>query len=384
MSDSDMRSASHQQDRFDFLDELRGIAALMVLVFHIGTRTGAPNLAPHGYLAVDFFFILSGFVIAAAYGKRLDNGMTFREFASRRLARMMPIVILGATLGTAYALARWLVAPNRSDSLTEILASAALNVMLLPKWWSGQATAWEAFPVNGPLWSLFFEVIINVVWAGLLVRLTRPVLIVLAIAAMAMLITLAIRHDTMDLGWSIPTISGGLARVSYGFLIGLLIHAMRGRLPYLGQSAAFMSLALIVVALVMPLHSIRWSLPMTILVLPLALVLAVSAGHQKVLPGASLLGAISYPLYGLHVPLLALYSGVSEKLAGKGEAGFEAYLTLPAILIIALLATKFYDLPAQRIFRRFLENGLQASRPHSEPDALATSPIRWPEHSERR
>jgi peptidoglycan/LPS O-acetylase OafA/YrhL len=85
--------------RFALLDELRGIAALAVCLFHIGTRATGVQLFPNGYLAVDFFFMLSGFVLAEAY-QRLGRtgaggGMDWAGFARRRLVRMAPVAVLG-------------------------------------------------------------------------------------------------------------------------------------------------------------------------------------------------------------------------------------------------------------------------------------------------
>lgn len=367
-----MTTVSQKQTRYAFLDELRGIAALIVLLFHVGTRTGAPTIAANGYLAVDFFFMLSGFVLAEAYGSRLRAGMTFWDFARRRLARMMPIVILGVCLGTAYALTRWVAAPARSDSLSDILATAALNAFLLPKWWLGSATGWEAFPINGPLWSLFFEIVINLVWAGWLVARRTAAVIMLTFASMVALVAMASHSGTMDLGWDVPTLPGGLARVTFGFLVGLLVHDFRMQLPSLGKWAAMIAVILVIAALVIPLQAVPWTITMTIFVLPGALLLAVCAGYQSLIPGASFLGAISYAVYGLHVPFLALYSGMTEHLTGRSQAGFEAYLTVPAVLGVAALATTFYDYPAQAIFRRATNRRAQATGDRSLPrDALS-------------
>lgn len=367
-----MTTAPQRQSRYAFLDELRGLAALIVLLFHVGTRTGAPAIAANGYLAVDFFFMLSGFVLAEAYGRKLGADMTFRDFARRRLARMMPIVVLGVCLGTAYALLRWIAAPARSDSLSGILASTALNTLLLPKWWHGSATGWEAFPINGPLWSLFFEMVINFVWAGWLVARHKGTLVLLTLASMVVLAAMAGNAGTMDLGWEVPSLLGGLARVTFGFLFGLVVHAFREHLPVLGKPAALAAGVMVVTALVIPLHAVSWTIAMTLVVLPAALLLAVCAGRQHLIPGAPFLGAISYAVYGLHVPFLALYSGMAERLTGRSEAGFEAYLMVFLILAVAALATTFYDRPAQRILRRTLDQGSRAARGGSLPrDALS-------------
>ena len=82
---------------YDILDGLRGVAALIVIVYHVfELHAGTP--VPHGYLAVDFFFILSGFVIGYAYDGRWGK-MTTGGFFKRRLIRLHPMVVMGALIG---------------------------------------------------------------------------------------------------------------------------------------------------------------------------------------------------------------------------------------------------------------------------------------------
>ena len=86
---------------YDILDGLRGIAALTVVWFHIFEAFATSHLDQrinHGYLAVDFFFILSGFVIGYAYDDRWKK-MTVTEFLKRRLIRLHPMVVIGAVIG---------------------------------------------------------------------------------------------------------------------------------------------------------------------------------------------------------------------------------------------------------------------------------------------
>lgn len=350
-----MKRIGTKHARYGLLDELRGIAAVIVLVFHIGTRAQAPAVAPNGYLAVDFFFMLSGFVIAEAYRERLLQGMSFREFAVRRLARMMPVVTVGICLGAAYALARWIIAPSRSDSLPDILSATLLNMFLLPKWWPGHASGWEAFPINGPLWSLFFELVINFIWAGLIVFRGRFTLIVLTLAGLLSLSGLTAIHGTLDMGWDIPSFPGGLARVCFGFSVGLLIHAYRRHLPHLGKAAGAIAVGLLILFLAAPISGNGWTLGIAALGLPLILMLAICSPNGSGIPGTRFLGSISYALYGIHVPILALYSGGAEKLFGLNRAGFESYLLVPVIILAAAGVTIYLDRPAQRRLRHLIE-----------------------------
>ena len=110
--------------RYETLDALRGLAALAVVVFHLGQVRLAPDLVPHGYLAVDFFFVLSGFVVAHAYEEALRGSLSFRSFALRRAIRLYPLAILGATAGLALLILKWHFFPEKVDPLPRILYPA--------------------------------------------------------------------------------------------------------------------------------------------------------------------------------------------------------------------------------------------------------------------
>jgi len=192
--------------RYEIMDALRGIAAVAVVFYHFGSRLGAPATVPHGYLAVDFFFMLSGFVLADAYTRRLSTLAT-RRFALIRAIRLLPMSVFGLLIGTAYFLVRWKVQPTASDSLPQILGASGLNLALIPKLWIAGATTDEIFPADGVLWSLSFEFMINIVWAAVLVQL-KPIVqasvMVIAGLAMAYLVS---QSGTANLGWGWHTYS---------------------------------------------------------------------------------------------------------------------------------------------------------------------------------
>jgi peptidoglycan/LPS O-acetylase OafA/YrhL len=332
-------------DRYRLLDELRGIAAVGVLVFHIGTRGGGPALLPNGFLAVDFFFMLSGFVIAEAYEQRLLAGMALRDFAARRLIRMAPVAMLGALLGGAYLLARHGIAPGRSDPLGELIAGNALNLLMLPKLWHGPATGWELFPANGPLWSLFFEIVINFVWAATLTGRSARTLALWVIASGAALVVCGLHAGSLDLGWQATSLAGGLARVSFGFGVGLLLHRGRRFLPRMGGAAAWAALVALLYFLALPLHAVGWSLVVVLVCLPAVLAVAIAAGDCAVLPAGAFLGRLSYPLYGVHVPLIAVAAGAIKHAGGGAAGGWTMLLLVPLALSAAWAVLIGWDEP---------------------------------------
>lgn len=159
--------------RFEFLDALRGFAAFCVVFQHLHVVQPNSFGFPNAYLAVDFFFILSGFVLAHAYGARLDAGMGFRGYALRRIIRLYPLAGLGALIGLCVLLLKWSIRPDEVGALSDISLSGALNVMLLPNLFIGTRLHDQIFPVNGPLWTLFFELSVNLIWGAFVPMMRR-------------------------------------------------------------------------------------------------------------------------------------------------------------------------------------------------------------------
>lgn len=342
-------------DRYRLLDEMRGIAALAVLIFHIGTRGGGPLLLPNGFLAVDFFFMLSGFVMAQAYEQRLLAGMSFAGFAARRLIRMAPLAVLGALIGGGYLVARAYAAPLRSDPLGEVLAGNLFNLLILPKLWHGRATGWEMFPANGPLWSLFFEIAVNLVWAAWLAGRSTRLIAGFVAASAVLLVVCGLHFGTLHLGWEVGSLLGGAARVGFGFGAGLLLHRVRGALPVMDHRAAAYALIIMVYFLALPVVAVAWELVVVLVCLPAILALAVAAGPQAVLPGGALLGRLSYPVYALHVPLIAMAAGARKLAGAAGGVQWSALWLVPALLGVAWAVLVWFDEPLRaRLSRRWL------------------------------
>lgn len=359
-------------ERYRLLDELRGIAALAVLVFHIATRGGGPAMLPNGFLAVDFFFMLSGFVMAEAYEQRIAQGMRFSAFAARRLIRMAPAAMLGTAIGGAYLVARAFAAPGRSDPLAEVLGANVLSLLILPKLWHGRATGWELFPANGPLWSLFFEIAVNLAWAAFLAGRGTRVLVVLVAASAALLVLQGLHFGTLDLGWEAVSIAGGAARVGFGFGIGLLIHRMRGFLPRMRWMGGVFAVAALLYFLILPLTALGWQMAVVLVCMPAVLVLAVSSGDAAVVPAGGLLGRLSYPLYATHVPLIALSAGGFKYVGLGGGSHWAALLLAVPLLAAAWAALVWVDEPVRAwLNRRWLACGDSAGRRSGRPRSRA-------------
>lgn len=347
--------SSRPGGRFEALDALRGIAAFVVVFYHLSqTSLGAVLTLGHGYLAVDFFFVLSGVVIAHAYEGRLLGGMSAREFVLRRMIRLLPLSIIGALLGLLVLLLKHATTPERVDGLAQILLSGLFNLALLPTFFGGAASHHELFPGDGPLWSLFFEVAVNIAWAALLVGRSTRVIVLCMLACAVGLGAAIVHHGTANVGWDQASFLGGFPRVGFGFLAGVLLyrHIDRIRLPSRRWLPMALALAL-VGALAVPASSL-WDACCVFVVLP-ALVGVAMVQDEHAL--GAWLGDLSYPVYVLHFPLLLIASGLRQKLFAQVPAGVVIGVAVAAIVLLAWLLLKRYDEPVRawlvrRVVRR--------------------------------
>lgn len=230
--------AATEKPHYELLDGLRGVAAMMVIWYHLfeGFATSPVDQHfNHGYLAVDFFFVLSGFVIGYAYDDRWDR-MTLSDFFRRRLIRLHPMVIVGVLLGTvAFCLqgcVQWDGTPVPWSSLAVGVLLSLLMLPTLPGSRFDVRGNGEMFPLNGPTWSLFFEYIGNIAYALCLRRLsTRNLALVVLLSALGYA-GYAIGNGSgfynMGVGWTLAdnNLPGGLLRLSFGFSAGLLLSRL--------------------------------------------------------------------------------------------------------------------------------------------------------------
>src|SRR5215510_14952987 len=196
-------ATSTGKQHFEVLDGLRGSAALLVVLFHIQGITvdfaQGKLLLPHDYLAVDFFFALSGFVIGYAYDDRWAR-MTTLEFFRIRLIRLHPLVVLGAILGLLSYLFDPFAGGKQNPSAVMLLQALLLGLLLLPA--RPLPNRWDdTHTLNGPSWTLLQEYIGNVAYALVLRRLTTTALLVVAIVGAIGLFACGASLNTLDGGW---------------------------------------------------------------------------------------------------------------------------------------------------------------------------------------
>ena len=203
-----MSTALTNKPHYLILDALRGVAAIMVVIFHIFEAHSTSHLDQvinHGYLAVDFFFMLSGFVIGYAYDDRW-GGLTYKDFFKRRLVRLQPMVVMGMIIGAVgfYFSASNLFPGIAGVPVWQMLLIMLIGFTLLPVPPSMDIRGWqEMHPLNGPGWSLFFEYIANILYALFIRKFSKTALAILVILSGAALIHLAVTSGDVVGGWSV-------------------------------------------------------------------------------------------------------------------------------------------------------------------------------------
>lgn len=203
--------------RFHILDAMRGVAAIAVVLLHLAQHTKTPQ-PPFAYLAVDFFFMLSGFVLTQAYEPMIRSGAPIGRFLKSRIVRLCPIFAIGVILGTlAFANLIWNNDPEAPHAKGLVLA-AVLNVFLLP-----DPISLSLFPTNPPGWSLFLEVAVNILFAAILCGLSTGKLAAICALTAATLSYYVVQRETASFGTQWSDISLGILRTIYGFAFGMLV-----------------------------------------------------------------------------------------------------------------------------------------------------------------
>lgn len=295
--------------RLPLLDGMRGIAALAVMLFHEAGLYGSRGLLTHSFLAVDFFLLLSGFVLARAFEPRLAAGMSTHGFMVMRLKRLYPLMALGTVLGAMQALLN-------GQPGTEVVLLLGMGLTFVPQ----MAGATEIFPLNGPQWSLLVELIINLAHASGLARLPRLALLAISGACALLILRAAMRYGTLDLGWQQIGIWVGPVRAGFAYLLGIVMArtlvAKISAAPWLWLAPLVLLPAMMwAMVLFPPVPSLFSDWAVMTIGFPLLLLLALRSGAPGfAVPLLDWLGRLSFPLYAVHLPLLSLVA-----LAAKGH-----------------------------------------------------------------
>ena len=329
---------------YHLLDGLRGVAALMVIWYHVfegyafagGTTIDTFN---HGYLAVDFFFILSGFVIGYAYDDRWGKNFTMKDFIKRRLIRLHPMVIMGAVVG---AITFYIQGSVQWDGthigISMVMLSLLCTIFFIPAMpgvgYEVRGNG-EMFPLNGPCWSLFFEYIGNILYALFIRRLSNKALTIVVVLLGVALASFAIfnvsGYGNIGVGWTLDGVNfiGGLLRMLFPFSMGMLLS--RNFKPMKLRGAFWICTLVMIALFAVPYLEGTESICTNgiyeafciIIAFPILLWIGASGTttDKKSTQICKFLGDISYPIYVIHYPFMYLFYAwlIKNQLFTLGE-----------------------------------------------------------------
>ena len=351
---------------YEILDGLRGVAALMVIVFHIfeaHANSHLDQIINHGYLAVDFFFLLSGFVIGYAYDNRW-NKMRMSDFFKLRLIRLQPMVVMGMIVGAVcfYFQDSQMWPHIHEVPIWKMLLIMFIGFTLIPVPISMDIRGWEEMhPLDGPGWSLFFEYIANILYATVIRKFSNIALAVLVFISGCALIHLAVSGPSGDVigGWSLNStqLRIGITRTMYPFFAGLLLFRV-AKMGTLKNAFLWCSFLLILVFSIpriggsenLWMNGLYDSLSI-IFIFPIIVFMGASGKMTGKISSSvcKFLGEISYPIYITHYPLIYIYTAWVNNHKATLQEGFPfAILTFISSILIAYACLKWYDEPVRR------------------------------------
>lgn len=356
----------NSKPHYEILDGLRGVAAILVVFFHLfEAHASGPmeQIINHGYLAVDFFFVLSGFVIGYAYDDRWGK-MTLKDFFRRRLIRLQPMVVMGMFIGAVFFFfgSEAMFPGIDKVSVWKMLLIFVIGSTLLPVPPSMDIRGWgEMHPLNGPAWSLFFEYIANILYALVIRRFTKTLLAILVIIAGGVLLHYAVTNPNGCLagGWKLdgPQLRVGFTRLMYPFFAGLFLSRIHFsiRIKYAFEVCSLLLLFILAFPRLGGTGHLWWNglYEAFCVIVLFPLIVACGAGGKLsgsyFSKGCHLLGQISYPLYITHYPVIYLYwNWVTPRQLAWSQVWPATILIALFCMMLAYACLKLYDEPLRK------------------------------------
>ena len=373
---------SYTKHRFHVLDGFRGIAAIMVMFFHYYNQLYLRCLK-NQFLAVDFFFILSGFVVFHAYGEKLLNGMPKAEYIARRISRLYPMAVIGILIGVPAFYIHTVLTPT-DFTRHDIISSLASNLALLPyltektQLVDSVTRNVPIFPADTPLWSIFFEMLASICFLAH-IHLREKQLRTFCITCLSVLFIASVFHGftvhkrmfDMDAGWQTDNFLGGFPRLFYGFSAGMLIYLWRfskAPLPIENMRVLINPWLLyggLVVMLAFPsyMQGVYDLFAVAVLAPLLVWFGSISICRNRLTMKISeFLGWLSFPLYCLHMPVFEEMKILNGTLNFSGNFGISPQLAalVTTLLLSVIVGVTIDRLEVQRRFTNLLSRHFAA------------------------
>lgn len=339
------------KNTFSTLDGMRGVAAIFVLILHTGSYWGNITFH-HSYLAVDLFFLLSGFVIAHAYENKLaTKKISVNQFIGIRMIRLYPMYFFSALIASALVVGKYITGVNDEEGyLSKLIFSIILTFSFLPSILPGNILL---FPLNTPYWSVFYEVIINITYAFLRPKLTSKILLLIVCVLGTLMILIAALHGSLGAGvsWRPTSIAAGITRSGFGILFGVYLYRVGTSYMVSLVQSAWVLLGLITLVFMAPdlgKFNGLFDILAVFVIFPICIVLGARCKCGYATDYVfSVLGRASYPVYLIHVPMASIVYSLFGELIEK-YAPLSGVLFVVGLIIFSIQIEKIYDIPLRR------------------------------------
>lgn len=326
------------------LDGMRGLAALLVVIFHATPFFG--QIAPGGYLAVDMFFVLSGFVIEHAYGEKLRSSLCLWSFTKLRLIRFYPLYLMGLAAGIALELLLMKIGAKNAISFEALLPQIAIALVLIPAFFEI-----DSYPLNIPAWSLFIELLVNIAYGATASRLKNRLLYTIAISSFVLFVAQLQLNESGMPGPHVRDLVTAITRAIFSFTMGVIVYRHR---RFFNIDPVWV-LLLILLLLVVPIpddYRRGYDLICIAFALPLLVWIAAGTDARYFRNSMIVLGGISYGVYAIHWPVLWIVRGAAAKL--NLSLPLAGIAMLVGLVGVCYLLEKIYDQPLRNWLKRRL------------------------------
>ena len=345
------------QDRRSYrtLDGMRAVGAFLVVMRHVPIFFG-PVRVPESFLAVDLFYLVSGFVVAHAYGERLRSGASLWTFTKTRIIRLYPLYLFGLGLGLIGAMIAVITDPAGWWQPYKVVEAVLTGLVLIPMF-PGLGASGSA--LDGPTWTLLPELVVNVVYAAFIKLMNVWTLLLIMLCAGAAVVYGQLNAGTLDIGYNPTDQWAAIARAGYSFFAGVLVFKLVGTAERLSPVIAWCAVALVGLILAgSPGDDFIAYYELAAVLVAFPLLLAVGARFE---PGPltskvfSYIGLMSYGVYIVHQPighllephLKGVFAVPHDWRALPYGAAF-----LAGLVGVAALLDRFYDGPVRAVLRR--------------------------------
>jgi peptidoglycan/LPS O-acetylase OafA/YrhL len=354
-----------------WLDGARGIAAIAVMCYHYEQLLHLRPLLHSAYLAVDLFFMMSGFVLGHSYEDKLRSGrLTVRKYMVHRAIRLYPTYAAATALGLAYYAGKIVLRARDAPHLVDLLQILGSNLFFIPIMTKTMVPQ-GMFPFAPTSWSLSTEVLASIMFGLVLARARTRLLLGIIVVFGGLFFAYVAALRGFDLGWGISNFVPGIFRTLFEFTIGIVLYRVssyssRKRLLH----PAILLAAICAVFLFLMGSSLIGIVPCVLVLFPLFIL---SAEGRRVDGALQIifhqLGRVSYPVYLIHAPVLLWFAGAYKLIENHNTLAIDlrwlGWMMVACTLLLSYAIARWIDEPV----RAWLNVRLRASGATPDPAA---------------